>query len=119
MPIALTASQSPEPPTQVRLALYRIAQEALNNMARHSGASAARVLWQIGEGSGWADLIIEDNGHGFCLGATRPGSLGLGIMRERAEAVGALLTISSAPGQGTRVSVSWRSERQDTVQTHA
>ncbi|NLD45023.1 MAG: HAMP domain-containing protein [Chloroflexi bacterium] len=117
VPIALTAAQSPEPPTQVRLALYRVAQEALNNMARHSGASAASVLWQIGEGSGWADLIIEDNGHGFCLGATRPGSLGLGIMRERAEAVGARLSISSVPGQGTRVSVSWRPERQGTLQT--
>jgi two-component system, NarL family, sensor histidine kinase LiaS len=56
---------------------------------------------------GKVDLRITDNGQGFNMDSARPGSLGLSIMQERAEAIGAELTIKSVRGEGTRVSVIW------------
>jgi signal transduction histidine kinase len=93
-----------ELPTEVRVALYRIAQEALNNVVKHSGASKAAVsLTCSGDG---LRLLVEDDGTGFSE-AAGVGKLGLGIMRERAEAVGARLDVRSQPGKGTSVQVLW------------
>ena len=55
------------------------------------------------------ELAIRDDGMGFDPGEIAPNNLGLGIMRERAEAVGAALTIESRPGAGTQIEVVWRS----------
>jgi nitrate/nitrite-specific signal transduction histidine kinase len=94
--------------TDVRVALYRIAQEALNNVAKHSGATTATVsLLAADELTGGLRLAIRDDGTGFDPNAAGTAQFGLGIMRERAEAIGAMLTISSAPGQGTTVAVRW------------
>jgi len=95
-------------PTEVSVALYRIAQEALNNVARHSGAATATVsLSPLDEPRGGLRLVIQDDGTGFDPAEAETGRLGQGIMRERAEAIGASLTITSAPGQGTTVSAMW------------
>ena len=59
------------------------------------------------ESRGGLLLTIEDDGTGFDPAAAGSGQLGLGIMRERAEAIGATLTVNSAPGQGTTVAVTW------------
>jgi signal transduction histidine kinase len=92
-------------PPQVKVALYRIAQEALNNVAKHSGADQATVRLCCGpEG---VALQITDDGRGFDVEAIPPDHLGVGIMRERAEAIGAELVIDSGTGRGTKVSVVW------------
>ncbi|MCZ2096478.1 MAG: PAS domain S-box protein [Anaerolineae bacterium] len=88
-----------EPDT--KLALYRITQEALNNIAKHSRATKASVqLRRCEEG---VELAIEDNGAGFDLDGVQPTSLGLNIMRERSDEIGAELTITTRQGEGTRL----------------
>jgi signal transduction histidine kinase len=91
-------------PADVRVALYRIAQEALNNVAKHSCARRASVGLACDDGA--VRLTIADDGNGFDIKAPS-GQLGLGIMRERADAVGAALDLRSAPGEGTTVTVTW------------
>jgi signal transduction histidine kinase/ligand-binding sensor domain-containing protein len=91
----------------VKVALYRIAQEALNNVAKHSGAGQATVRLRCG--AEVVRLCISDDGHGFDVGSIPPDHLGVGIMRERAEAIGATLTIESEIGQGTDVTIVWES----------
>jgi signal transduction histidine kinase/ligand-binding sensor domain-containing protein len=104
-------------PPDVHMALYRIAQEALNNIAKHARAGQAVVRLECGfspageaGGTGTATLSITDDGRGFDLNTIPPGRLGLGIMRERAETVGAELEIVSEVGQGTEVRVVWKEE---------
>jgi signal transduction histidine kinase len=91
-------------PSQVETALYRIAQEALTNVARHSRASRVDVI--LGRRSDAVSLVVEDNGVGFDHHATRDGAFGLLGMRERAALVGATLEIESSAGEGTTVLVS-------------
>ena len=83
--------------------LFRIAQEALNNVGKHSQATSVRV--EIGFSPGFVHLAVEDNGNGFDIEHTKTGGLGLTNMRERAESLGGLLAIESVPGEGTRVTV--------------
>ncbi len=96
-------------PSDVRLNFYRIAQEALNNVAKHSGASQGRVALSCGgEGPARAvRLVVEDDGTGFDPEGVSGGHLGLDIMSERAEAIGARLEVHSQKGAGTRVSIEW------------
>ncbi|MCU0490546.1 MAG: histidine kinase [Chloroflexaceae bacterium] len=103
-------------PDAVHGALYRIAQESLNNVARHARASHARVTLRYGRavrarpGSPPTSvvLVVEDDGKGFQPLLVPPSHLGLAIMRERAQEIGATLTVTSAPGQGTQVRVRWQ-----------
>ena len=83
--------------------LFRIAQEALNNVARHSKATAAAVYLAFSPDLVW--LRVEDNGVGFDPSQPKPDEAGLGLthMRERAEGLGGRLAIESAPGKGTKV----------------
>jgi signal transduction histidine kinase len=94
-------------PPDVKVALYRIAQEALNNVAKHSDAGQATVRLCCGPER--VALHVADDGRGFDADAIPPDHLGVGIMRERAEAIGATLTIESEVGQGTEVAVVWES----------
>ena len=88
----------------VELELLRITQEALNNVERHAKASSVSVRWSATTAS--ATLIITDDGRGFDTARSgRPDSYGLAGMRERADAVGAVLDIRSAPRAGTTVRV--------------
>jgi signal transduction histidine kinase/putative methionine-R-sulfoxide reductase with GAF domain len=102
---------------EVKVALYRIAQEALNNVAKHASATRATVSLHCPppevEGMGArVELSIRDDGLGFDPASLPLDSLGLGIMRERAEAIGAVLTIESQPDVGTQIEVVWRSNIQ-------
>jgi len=91
-----------ELPTAVEDALYRIAQEALNNALKHAAATSVTV--RIRRDGDRVELEVEDNGRGFDPNAvTDRGGMGMISMRERAEALGGLLTVVSAPGEGTRV----------------
>jgi signal transduction histidine kinase len=92
-------------PADVKVALYRIAQEALNNVAKHAGASEASVSVRCQAEQ--VTLQISDDGRGFDPADVSAQSLGVGIMRERAKAIGAELEIKSKPEQGTRVVVVW------------
>lgn len=105
IPVIVTVEgQRPLPP-DVQVALYRIAQEALNNVAKHSRASQATVnLFCRPE---QVELRINDNGCGFDPNRGVPEQLGIGIIRERAEAIDATLTIEGEIGRGTQVTVVW------------
>jgi signal transduction histidine kinase len=112
VPIKLEANGEWEPPAAVKVALYRIAQEALNNVAKHANATQAVVSLHCQPGE--VVLRVSDDGLGFDPENVSPEHLGLGIMRERAEAISATLTIESQPGHGTRVVVVWSDERRTT-----
>ena len=88
--------------------LYRIAEEALRNVERHSAAEHVDVSVRVDRlnGAGCLTLAVADDGVGFDPGAVPVGHYGLLGMREQAELIGAELRVDSAPGQGTRVSVS-------------
>jgi PAS domain S-box-containing protein len=90
----------------VKVALYRIAQESLNNVAKHANATRATVSLHCQPER--AELCVRDDGSGFDPAAIPPDSLGLGIMRERAETIDADLQIESEIGEGTQVEVVWR-----------
>ena len=92
-----------ELPPDVQVALYRIAQESLNNIVKY--ARATQVTIALNLSCCHVDLEISDNGVGFDLSTIKPTSLGLRIMRERAETICAQLQINSAPRNGTQVSV--------------
>jgi two-component system sensor histidine kinase UhpB len=93
----------PRLPLPAEIALFRIAQEALNNVAKH--ARATRVDVRLAEAGESVVLSITDNGTGFDASQQRMAkpSWGMTTMRERAEAVGATLTADSTPGRGTRI----------------
>jgi signal transduction histidine kinase len=101
-----------DPPSETRVTLYRIAQEALTNVRKHSRASRASVSLHPREGGVLAR--IEDDGIGFDVGSVnggRPGHVGLVAMRERAEMGGGTFRIESEPGR-TMVEY-WLPERVD------
>ena len=87
-----------------QLVVYRVAQEALSNAARHSGAG--RVAVRLGRlGSGGVELAVSDDGRGFAFDESE-GGLGIAGMRERALLIGGELRIESRPGHGTTVRLS-------------
>jgi two-component system, NarL family, sensor histidine kinase UhpB len=89
-----------DPDDDVQLVVYRVAQEALTNAARHSEADRIEVLLRrAGEG---VELEVRDDGRGFAFEQSERG-LGIAGMRERALLIGAELTIESRPGEGTSV----------------
>ncbi|MCL4559969.1 MAG: MEDS domain-containing protein [Chloroflexi bacterium] len=110
MKVNFTAMQEgqilPEAP---RLALYRIFQEAMNNVIRHSKASQVNI--SLTKTDRQVELNVEDNGQGFevptqWLEQARKGHLGLVGIRERAEAIGGTVEVKSHPGKGTFIRVS-------------
>jgi len=89
----------------VQVMFYRVCQEALNNVAKHAKASQVEIDLKQEEAE--VQMRIHDNGRGFDPHKTYSGHYGLGMMRERAKAAGAVLTISSMPGTGTELMVHW------------
>lgn len=106
VPVQLVIEGQCEIPPQVKVAMYRIAQETLNNVAKH--ANADEVLLQVRCEVGGVQVLIADNGQGFDPAQVPADHLGLGIMTERAEDVGAEIEINSEIGKGTRVSLVWK-----------
>jgi signal transduction histidine kinase len=98
--VRLDARDVPELDPRVEAAAFRVAQEALNNALRHSGASEVSVT--LSRTRRRVVLEVADDGSGFDPALASSG-LGLASMRERAAAVGGVLRVSSAPGAGTRV----------------
>jgi len=94
-------------PEAVNTALFRIAQESLNNAARHAHATVVAMTLRFEPGGGLA-LEVTDDGQGFDADAAQAVAdrgLGLRSMRERADALGARLTLITAPGVGCRLAV--------------
>jgi signal transduction histidine kinase len=81
--------------------VYRIAQEALANAARHAGARS--IVVALAASDGRLCLEVQDDGCGFDPAAPRAEALGLVSMEERAQALGGRLELKSAPGAGTTV----------------
>jgi signal transduction histidine kinase len=93
-------------PQEVEIALFRVVQEALSNILRHSGAR--NVAISLRKRDGYLDLSVEDDGVGFDLEEIVHGpdtSRGLGLlgMAERVQLLGGQFDIVSAPGEGTRI----------------
>ncbi|MEJ2211130.1 MAG: GAF domain-containing protein [Anaerolineae bacterium] len=115
IPITVDVEDPGPLPQEVHVALYRIAQEALNNVVKHAQAGHVEVLLRCpDDGDGREGLQIElaigDDGRGFEPDKVPPDRLGLGIITERAQAIGAALQIDSRPGEGTRITVVWKEE---------
>lgn len=92
-------------PAEVQVALYRICQEGLSNVAKH--AKASEVTLELHYEGETVALHLTDNGRGFDLAQVPSGHFGLVMMRERAEAVGADLAIRSQLGHGTEIMLHW------------
>jgi signal transduction histidine kinase len=93
--------QEPALPVEAREALYRISQEALNNVARH--AQASRVAFRLTDHDDGVTLEVQDDGVGFDPQREYPGHMGLNSMRERAARLGGKLEIESSPAHGARL----------------
>jgi two-component system nitrate/nitrite sensor histidine kinase NarX len=119
LPVAVDIHMQRPLPSDVKVALYRVAQEALNNVAKHSKANRVTVSLrdvastEKGLGTTGAELCIMDDGKGFNSTHTSPEHFGLAIMRERAAAIGATLDIESKPGHGTKIAVVWHAASAD------
>jgi two-component system nitrate/nitrite sensor histidine kinase NarX len=94
-------------PPGVQVAFYRVAQEALNNIVKH--AAASKVTIDLEQQPGRVQLHVCDDGRGFEPATVAAGHLGLGIMQERAGAIGAHFGLQSRPGQGTSIKMTWQS----------
>lgn len=105
VPVQVKISGAGEIPSNVKMAFYRIAQEALNNVAKHAHAKQAKINLNCSENKFTMD--ISDDGRGFDTAVVPPDSLGMGIMRERAKTVNATFEIDSKVGNGTTITVRW------------
>jgi GAF domain-containing protein len=124
VPVTVTVEGRCRPPSDVQVALYRIAQEALNNVVKH--AVPRRVAVHLlctasatGDGRGQRpriELQVSDDGRGFDPSSVPPDRLGLGIIRERAQAIGAMLEINSQPGVGTEIIAVWMGDESRPVE---
>ncbi len=100
-------------PKRLKTDIYRILQEGLNNVAKHSHANL--VILSLRNTENKIELIIKDNGTGFDpddLSSSEISGRGLGLrsMRERTEISGGVFSISSAKGRGTTIRASWSGE---------
>lgn len=103
--VTVQVEGEPSCPPDVKIGLYRIAQESLNNVVRHSRATAVAVSLRCA-GERLA-LTVADNGRGFDAGQEAADSLGLTFMAERAAGIGATLEIISRAGEGATIRVLW------------
>jgi signal transduction histidine kinase len=90
---------------EAHVALYRIAQEAISNVAQHAEAETLRVRLHAGPP---VELVVEDDGTGFDYDRLPAGHFGLRNMRDRAGAIGADFSMYSEPERGTTVRVVWQ-----------
>jgi two-component system nitrate/nitrite sensor histidine kinase NarX len=105
IPVAVTITGQETLPAEIQVSLYRLCQEALNNIAKHAGAKQVKIMLHFD-----ADLVtlrIRDDGCGFDPEDIPSGHYGLSMMRERAKAIGAELSIDSQPGHGSEIFIRW------------
>ena len=114
VPVEVSIEGKSELPPEVKIGLYRIAQEAFNNIARHAGAT--KVTARLQHLPDRVLLTIRDDGRGFGPDSVPAERMGLRFMRERAEGMGAELVVESEPGRGTTVAVVLRRATEGTVQ---
>jgi nitrate/nitrite-specific signal transduction histidine kinase len=117
VPASLVIQGDCELTHEVKLVFYRIAQEAFNNIAKHSGARQVEVRLKCQPGA--MMLMIKDDGLGFDTEVIIPGHLGMAIMRERADSIGASLKIESQVGQGTAIELIWNGIGKEGRDEHA
>ncbi len=109
--VKIRIDQSIQPAGTVSESLFRIAQEALNNISKHAAAKEVEVC--LDRDGGNIKMEIGDDGTGFDPAkAVRPTAVGLSGIRERAKAVGGRLEINSAPGKGTRIIITLPAEER-------
>lgn len=101
MEVKISVAEEDTLPMEVEQALFRVTQEALSNVTRHS--EAVKVELQLHRENNEVVLIISDNGKGFDLSAAEDQGMGLNSMRERLQSLGGNLIVESEPGQGTRL----------------
>jgi signal transduction histidine kinase len=125
LPFQLFIENIPLLPESVQLGFYRIAQEALNNVIKHAQARLVTVSLsetQLPPDKNYqaereVKLVIQDDGVGFYMEAVQSSHLGINIMRERAGAISASLTLASEPGHGTFVSLIWSTDSKSEKST--
>jgi PAS domain S-box-containing protein len=105
IPVTVTVTGQGSLPGEVQVAFYRVCQEGLNNVAKHTEASQVEIDLRYDPGA--VELRLSDDGCGFDPAHVSPGRSGLSMMRERAQAVGASLSIASQPGRGTELTIRW------------
>ena len=119
MPVRLSVTGQCTMEPELHGALYRIAQEALNNVVKHACADQVHITLtctpftgrQFGQHPAKCELRVSDNGCGFDPSQVRPDRLGLDIIHERAESVGANVEVHTRTGQGTTIVVTWEANR--------
>jgi two-component system sensor histidine kinase UhpB len=99
------AADLPDVRGEQAMPAYRVIQEALTNVLKHSGATRASVALAVSTERDRLHIVIADNGHGFDAQVPHQTGLGLIGMRERVEAVGGDITITSSPQEGTSICV--------------
>ena len=109
--IDIEENNIPEP---LKIVIFRILQEAMNNVAKYGKADLIRI--SLAEKENAVEIVIEDNGQGFDVQQTRnqkgpQGGFGLTSMKERAELAGGTLSVKSNPGAGTAIRASWPLEQ--------
>jgi nitrate/nitrite-specific signal transduction histidine kinase len=105
IPVRLDVDVGVQVPSDVKVGLYRIAQEALNNIVKH--ADASQVTLKLKSQPEALELSIEDNGCGFDPADISSGHLGLKIMQERSGEIGAHLVVDSHAAAGTKIQARW------------
>ena len=111
VPIKFHYEGEREIPEPQKIALYRITQEAINNILKYAQASQVRV--ELIQAQNFVEIAIRDNGIGFDQNEVEPYRMGLRIMQERAAAIDAELRIVSKPGEGTNVTITWYESKDE------
>jgi nitrate/nitrite-specific signal transduction histidine kinase len=110
IPVSVNIDKRIELNSEVKVALYRIAQESLNNISKH--ARAKNVSMTLQRDGDIVRLEIKDDGIGFDQANIPTDHLGVGIMKERAKAIGAAIKIDSEPGSGTSISILIKADKE-------
>ncbi len=111
--ISIRAERQDPVPPEIHFALYRVAQESLNNIVLHASASHVEIYFN--SDSGHLDLTIQDNGRGFEPTDINPGHLGLNIMNDRVQNIGGTIEIISRKGEGTLIKVTWAAPTDENI----
>lgn len=110
IPVKVAVSGAGVLPAEVQVAVYRVSQEALINVAKHAEAHQVEIILNHKEKE--IELTIRDDGIGFERAEVASGHYGLSMMHERAEAVGVRLTITSRIGEGTQLAMHWKADEK-------